>query len=352
MASSSERDTARAPGATLPPPPPEELAAFYALVEKQTTAGMLCRISRCAELCDRAANQAARFWGDNSLVVADLRVNEATSQRNLALKSASFSEQEALRRRAWAILVPVHALLLRRLADNTLLPGTVKEEEVTYCARWQALARKAADKPIPSEAVLEGVGVVFGYKTLLNAVCHTLALLNELQGCDLARESAHSFVLTALDAIPRTATMDTSFDSEAALVALMETYMKPQNFEPSFCAAVLRKWRSSAVADVLRTRGILQTGVAAYQQTSTEFDERARVDIETIGLRECALPSCEKVERTVREFKQCSGCRSVWYCSPEHQVLDWGAHKKDCQKLDKARRATVAQVSGAGAAAG
>ena len=61
-----------------------------------------------------------------------------------------------------------------------------------------------------------------------------------------------------------------------------------------------------------------------------------------IGLRECAWPSCDKVERTVREFKQCSGCRSVWYCSPEHQMLDWGAHRKDCQKLDKTRRAAMA----------
>ena len=40
-------------------------------------------------------------------------------------------------------------------------------------------------------------------------------------------------------------------------MAMMETNMTPQNFEPSFCAAVLRKWRSNAVADVLRARGVL-----------------------------------------------------------------------------------------------
>ena len=126
--------------------------------------------------------------------------------------------------------------------------------------------------------------------------------------------------------------------------------MKPQNFEASFCAAVLRKWRSSAVADVLRARGVLQTGVPAHQQNNAEFDARRRADIEKIGLRECAWPSCDKVERTVREFKQCSGCRSVWYCRPEHHTLDWGTHKKDCQKLDKARRVVMAaggEASGA-----
>ena len=267
----------------------------------------------------------------------------------MAATSKSSSEQEALRRRAWAILVPVHALLLRRLADNTLLPATNTEEEVTYYARSYAFFRTAQNKPVPSTAVLQGFGVILGYGTLLDAIYFTLALLNELRGSALPRESAHSFVLTALDAIPRTATVQHRLGSEANLVGVVETNMTPQNFEPSFCAAVLRKWRSSAVADVLRARGSLQTGVAAHQETIAEFHARLRADIEKIGLRECAWPSCDKVERTVREFKQCFGCRSVWYCSPEHHTLDWGAHKKDCQKLDKARRASVAaggEVSG------
>ena len=125
-------------------------------------------------------------------------------------------------------------------------------------------------------------------------------------------------------------------------MVMIETRMKPQSFEASFCAAVLCKWHSSAVADVLRARGVLQTGAAAHQQMNAVFEALRCAEVEKIGLRECAWPSCDKVERTVREFKQCSGCRSVWYCSPEHHTLDWGAHKKECQKLDKARRAAMA----------
>ena len=270
----------------------------------------------------------------------------------MARLSTSSSEQEGLRRRAWAILVPVHALLLRRLADNTLLPGTIKEEEVTYYARSLAFTYKVKAKPVPSddEAVLQGLGAVLGYTTLLDAVYQTLSLLMVLRGSALPRESAHAFVLTALDAIPRTATMQIILSSEANLVRLIETHMTPQNFEPSFCAAVLRKWHSSAVADVLRARGVLQTAVTTHQEGIKEFEARQRADIEKIGLRESAWPSCDKVERTVREFKQCSGCRSVWYCSPEHHTLDWGAHRKDCDELNKARRAAVAargEASGA-----
>ena len=275
---------------------------------------------------------------NNSLVVAGLRVTEAIALRGMASTSTSSAEQEALLRRAWAILVPVSAILLRRLADNTLLPDTNTEEEVTYYARSQAFARKAQDKPVLSEADLQGLGVVFGYTTLMKAVYNTLALLVEVQGSLMTRESAHSFVLTALDVIPRTATMQHKLQSEASLVAMMETHMKPQYFEPSFCAAVLRKWRSHAVADVLRARGSLQTGVAAHQENIDEFDVRQRTDIEKIGLREYAWPSCDKVERTVREFKQCSGCRSVLYCSPEHHTLDWGAHRSVCRALGTERR--------------
>ena len=344
MASSSGRGVALAPVAKprpLPPPPPEELAAFYALVEKHTTASVLNRHARSAELSERAATQAVRLWGEtNSLGVADLRVSEAMDLRNQA--SLSSSEQEALLRRSWAVLVPVHALLLRRLEDNTLLPGTNKEEEVTYYARVQAFTLKAQDKPVPSEVILQRLGAALGYTTLLDAVYNTLALLMELRDSALPRASAHCFVLSAMDAIPRTATLQYKLHSEAAVVMVMETLMTPQNFEPSFCAVVLRKWRLSAVADVLRARGVLQIGAERIQRSNAEFQARRRADIEKIGLRECAWPSCDKVERTVREFKQCSRCRSVWYCSPEHHTLDWGAHKKDCQKLDKARRAAVA----------
>ena len=338
MASSSERGATQG-AQPPPPPPPDKVAAFYALVEKVVAAGVLSRHTRCAELSDRAAKHAERLYGDNSLVVAHLRMNEANCLREAARASTSFSEKEGLRRCAWALLLPVQALVLRRLADNTLLPGTNKVEEVTFSVRLQAaFACKAKELPVPSEADLQHLGVVLGYITLLEAVYHTLALLKEMRGSVLPCESAHSFVLSVLDAIPRTASLDAKLSSEEDLVAMIELYM---NFDPSFCAAVLRKWRSSAVADVLRARGALQTGVAAFQEDIAEFEARRRADVEKIGLRECALPACDKMERTVREFKQCSGCRSVWYCSPEHQMLDWGAHKKDCQKLDTARRAKM-----------
>ena len=113
---------------------------------------------------------------------------------------------------------------------------------------------------------------------------------------------------------------------------MIEKNLSPQFFEPAFCAAVLRKWRSDTVSSVLRDRGVLQTGVEGYEQYNADFEARQRADIARHGLRDCALPSCAKTEKTVKEFAHCSGCRSVVYCCAEHQGLDWTKHKKACRE--------------------
>ena len=135
---------------------------------------------------------------------------------------------------------------------------------------------------------------------------------------------------------------------------IISTNVTPQEYEPAFCAAVLRKWRSDAVSNVLRARGVLQTGTAYYEQTSAEFEARQREDIAKHGLRDCALPSCSKTEQTVKEFAHCSGCRSVVYCCAEHQGLHWTKHKKECRDKEAARLAAEEDgecATGAGGAA-
>ena len=56
------------------PAPPDQLAAFYKLVDKKAIAGVLNRSARNAELSASAAASAAALYGDNSLVVASLRL--------------------------------------------------------------------------------------------------------------------------------------------------------------------------------------------------------------------------------------------------------------------------------------
>ena len=320
------------------PPSPDQLASFYKLVDKSVVAGALCRHARNVELSSEASRTAEALFGDDSLVVADLRCCESVSVANLAMK-ASGAEKEALERRAWNVLISLINLLQRRLAANTLLPGTIREEELDYDVRVRAAAKRAQNAPVPPPAVLHIRASTMGYNTLLLAMFGSLNLLPLPSLPTVQTRMVQSFVLQGLDIIPRTAIgIPYKVVFEDDLVVIIEQ-MNPRNYDPIFYTAVLRKWRSHAVSSVLQARGVLQTGIAKYEQSAAEFQARQRADFAKHGLRDCALPSCAKTEKTVKEFAGCSGCRSVVYCCLEHQALNWRAHKKACREKKAARLA-------------
>ena len=161
-------------------------------------------------------------------------------------------------------------------------------------------------------------------------------------------------MLQGLDFIPRTAGIPQQLvGNENRVVMIIEREMSPRTFDPTFCAAVLRTWRSDAVSRVLRARGALQTGIAKFEHSDAEFEARQQADIAKHGLRGCALPSCSKTEKTVKEFAGCSSCRSVVYCCREHQALDWRAHKKACKEKEASwLAAEAARDEGVGDGAG
>ena len=186
------------------PPPLDQLAAFYKTVDKRVTAGQLCRHARNAELSAQASTQAEALFGDDSLVVASLRFSESVSYSNLAY-AVSGTESEALLRRSWAVLLSVVNLLQRRLAANTLLPGTIREEELDYAAHAQAATFKATNEPVPSQAKLRSWASTMGYDTLLHAMFRGLDLLTHPLWPTVQKRMVESFVLRGLDVIPRTA---------------------------------------------------------------------------------------------------------------------------------------------------
>ena len=305
--SSSQRGAARAP------PPPEQLALFYKLADKQVIAAVLCRHARSAELSASAAAQAEALLGDDSLVVANMRMGECDALGCLVAE-ASGAELMALYRRLWDVLLSLIPLLLRRVEANTLLPGTVREEELAYTAHEEATVLKSKNKPVPPLAELRGTGSAMGYNTLVLAIFRSLELLRVPLFPVVQKTMVEPFVLQGLDVIPRTASIRANlFSAEDSLVAFVKEKMKPRGYEPGFYAAVIRKWRSHAVGSVLRARGVLQTGTADFEQSNADFEARKRADIAMHGLRDCALPSCSKTEKTVKESAGCSGCRSVVY---------------------------------------
>lgn len=213
---------------------------------------------------------------------------------------------------------------------------------MTYRAHTQAAKYMNMNEPVPPPMELEEMGQRVGFTVLIDSAVSALNLLPSLPWPPAQAASAQAFVLHALDVIPRTKGFRLAAVSEATLLSFIQA-MPGRQYDPSFRNAVTRKWNSSEVSDVLRSRGVLQLGASKRAQELSEFDARRCADIEKMGLRGCALPSCDVIERTVREFKQCSACRSAVYCSQEHQMLDWGAHKTACGALRAARRDAAPQ---------
>ena len=310
-------------------------------------AGVLCRHARAVELAAEAATQAEALFTDDSLVVAKLRVDGSMNVSSLALH-ASGAHRQAFARQSRELLLSVIPILLRRLEANTLLPGTIREEELDYAVHSKAAVCKATNKPVPPPTVLRAWASILGYDTLLDAMFRGLDLLPFPWWTAAQKRSVELLVLRGLDVIPRTAGAAFTIAGEEELAATMERYMNLRNYDPAFCASVLRKWRSDAVTSVLRARGVLQTGIANVEQSNAEFEALKRADIAKHGLRDCALPSCSKTEKTVKEFAGCSGCRTVVYCCLEHQALDWRVHKKACREEEAARLAEEGAVNETG----
>ena len=330
MASSSQEGVERTPS----------LLSFYAIVKEQVCANQMNRFARAAELSERAAAHADTLFQPDSLVSASLRVELCVSLFRVAVTSSD-AEVVALIRRVADVLLPVTALLWRRIERNTILPFTVREDEVAYYIQKDRYARENMNLPVPHDAVLRAsVSQRVGYDVTIVVALRCLELVRiehrtVLRSTEIER--FESFVLAALDLIPLTGNLRFKCAEDTALAAHM-ALCKSESYRPAFYAAVMRKWQSAAVSNALRDRGVLDSPVEEQTRTTAEFNARQRADIEKIGLRECAWPSCDKVEHSVHEFKQCSGCRSVWYCGPEHHRLDWGAHRHVCGELDAARK--------------
>lgn len=61
--------------------------------------------------------------------------------------------------------------------------------------------------------------------------------------------------------------------------------------------------------------------------------------------RRCNFQQCTHVSASRRELKRCSGCNLVYYCSGDHQKMDWPAHKQHCKLSKQSERQTQQQPS-------
>ena len=266
------------------------------------------------------------------------QVDEASS-----LLLAADSEPDralALHRRAFLELLPAAwAVLERRRCADTLLHGKCAAHEVKWSHQFLTAARACA----PSKTALYAHFV--GYDAYLRVAWIALNWL------PMGHEPSAV-------APPTVAEMPQIFSCAVSALELMSAPRPDKTVGFNYEAVLLDQVRKAlnlgnastshehrdalaAALDRLAGSGVLQErGMdAALQDTvlwSLQLQAKANAEKEAPGLRSCA--HCGACEVHVAQFKRCSACKTVVFCSKDCQLANWPQHKAAC----KAARKTAA----------
>ena len=327
--------------------PPSE-ASLYALVTKADAAFGKCRWARAADLFKRAALQASALYTHDSLVTVKLQESQADFlQCQSKQPGVSVAEQRALLDEAWALVREGTKVVSRRHASDTLGHNKCRPDEVQYITKYMAscipdgfnAAHRARCLELAvSNASWFGVSVAMYLARHCLCRLHSTAIGSTLPPLSAPeRVLAEQFVLQALDYLALTRALIVPILGEPTFVNVVQLLLASPAMEPSFRAAMEARWTSPDVVASLRMRGGGEQHTAFIDEMVAERQAAQRADLAEHGLLVCALPGCDKQEVTVREFKVCSACRAVAYCSAEHGGLHWaGGHKHECKDLKAA----------------
>ena len=153
--------------------------------------------------------------------------------------------------------------------------------------------------------------------------------------------AAKAFIMRLVDAmLPASRLLQLTMAEETAFSGVCDVVMFRGNPRDAFVAALKGKWMAPAMVAMRHARG-LADAVPEARSNMKRFQAHQREDVAANGLKTCALPSCDKREASVMQFKFCSACRSVWYCSEEHGGLHWKVHKPICRATTAAKLAAA-----------
>ena len=327
---------------SLRPAAPSYLAVenFFELLGKACSAAPQRCYLRAAEYYGRAASSARALWGEKgALCVAHLLL-----QQSYQLAFHSQTSDAATWLEAQRMLAECFPIVNARLSANTCLVGRCFAVEEDFFARYGAIMLDGAALDAKVKARLQRKKLEVGYDTCIQVA---------MQGLEFAypglsfgpafipltgevRKEAQAFVLRCVG-IMATATPSDSQPSEHELARTIRCLLTSDHLELPFKAKLARVWDRPAVQNALRARGVFQIEElhANLDKTLHEtMEKKAAADRAKHGLRWCALPSCAKQETHVFDFKACSACKAVVYCSAEHGALHWTrGHRKECAAL-------------------
>ena len=312
--------------------------------------------ARSVEKFSCAAEEADKVLpGPDSLVTCALRHDHLDALIAFAVSTTVPADaDDALRMSCLRLLPPVIAVLERRKAAGTLLPGSCRPEEETF---QMAVARRELElggDPRASAAKLAAlIAPHVGVETYLRSAGTVAFMLNNMDTLLLKRafvlsdeqiDAGFLFLTSALDLMTRPRSFESWVVGEPDLVNHLRTLIpKVSSMDEPATKKLCVAWRCVLRSGVLRARGIDEAITFSSQQHQRIVAARG-AEVAAGMLQQCALAGCGARESHASQFKRCGACRAVCYCCREHQVEDWPSHKAACKAARK-------EAADAGAAA-
>ena len=334
-----------------------DLSRVIALSHKGNDLARKGHDARAAENFSRAAEEAEKtILSPDCLVLCMLRQEQIEALLRHATRPAAkpADADDAVREAVLRLQPSVMAVLERRMAAGTLLPGSCRPVEERY-QMPAMLHNLGLDRGRTQAWAAKGAAIAASYVGLeaffrvASSLAFVLYSANDLKpAVVLSNEQAYAgclFLTSALDLMTQPRDLDTWLPGEPELVRHLRILIPAvRNMDDQATKKLRAAWRRMLRSGVLRAHGI-DEGI----DENREFDVRIRaaLDAELAAgrLQLCALEGCTARESHPSQFKRCGACRMVAYCCREHQVEDWQSHKAACKAARKA--ADAAGTSGA-----
>ena len=335
----------------------EVIARVHALALKGMKLALKIHYLHAAESFGLAADAARALEPQrDNLVVLFMQWNEASMLGIHAGVAHKRGEDPAGMHRTNHIVrvsSVVEAYERRRVA-NTLFQCS--DDEVAWHAvtlRGNDVVKDISDLPrmvgytcflVAAIGIVEIFGMWRVFKDELSELQTWLFAYFVVHAVDMLMQRLHTFNANIVDT-------EVKFVQQLGILADHE--LGGSGLDPRLAEVMTAEWQR------IQQSGLLEAlGVSHLFRNSDDSTKRERVTsrlnsaaASASGLRHCALASCGAREAHPQHFKRCAACRTVAYCSGEHQVADWPAHKAACKAARKAALAAAAPGGGAGTGA-
>jgi len=333
-----------------------DLSRVTALAHKGFALALKGHNARAAEKFRLAAEEVEKaLAGPDCLVLCALRVLQLDTLLSHATASAAepADAHDALREACLRLLPSVMAVLERRKAAGTLLPGTCRPVEETYA---MTVKRHSLELAGSTQAWAGKEGALLaphvGLETYMRVAACAAFMLSNLHFCERAfvlsdeqKHTAYLFVASALDLMTLPRNYGGWLAGEPGLVRnLRELIPAISSLDKPATIKLCAAWQRLLRSGMLRARRI-DEGIDERDQMRQRISAAAEADLAAGRLQTCASAGCAASESHASQFKRCGACRTVSYCCREHQVEDWPSHKAACKAARKDEALTEQQVT-------